>query len=170
MRAPIRSAQSRWAGEQVGDALHARQKSLEPEHLYAEQVGFDADHDVVVSDEIRRVQLTPPGSACSIALGTGISDAPPGRARAQLVVSDIHAALAGRGVEVGAVAVVPWGEFVFFSDPDGNRWSVQRARPARSSAERAGVRERAPAALGVLRGVRPHERPVVAQLGRAHRA
>jgi catechol 2,3-dioxygenase-like lactoylglutathione lyase family enzyme len=98
--------------------------------FYADRAGFDADHDFVVSDEIRFVQLTPPGSACSIALGKGITDAPPGSARAQLVVSDIHAAraeLAGRGVEVGDVEVFPWGEFVFFSDPDGNRWSVQQA-------------------------------------------
>jgi predicted enzyme related to lactoylglutathione lyase len=92
------------------------------------QVGFNADHDHVVSDEIRFVQLTPPGSACSIALGRGISDAPPGSARAQLVVADIHAAhaeLQERGIEVGDVQVFPWGEFVFFEDPDGNRWSVQ---------------------------------------------
>ncbi len=92
------------------------------------QAGFVADHDHVVSDELRFVQLTPPGSACSIALGTGISDAPPGSARAQLVVADIeaaHAELIGRGVEAGAVQQLPWGAFVFFEDPDGNRWSVQ---------------------------------------------
>ncbi len=97
--------------------------------FYTEQAGFNADHDHRVSDEIRFVQLTPPGSACSIALGTGISDAPPGSVRGmQLVVSDVTAAraeLAGRGVEVGDVQHLPWGSFVFFSDPDGNRWAVQ---------------------------------------------
>jgi predicted enzyme related to lactoylglutathione lyase len=97
--------------------------------FYTEQAGFNADHDHRVSDEIRFVQLTPPGSACSIALGTGISDAPPGSVRGmQLVVSDVTAAraeLADRGVEVGDVQHLPWGSFVFFSDPDGNRWAVQ---------------------------------------------
>jgi predicted enzyme related to lactoylglutathione lyase len=98
------------------------------------QVGFNADHDHTVSDEIRFVQLTPPGSACSIALGRGIVDAQPGSvAGLQLVVSDIEAAraeLVSRGVEVSEVQQFPWGSFVFFSDPDGNRWSVQ-ALPAR---------------------------------------
>jgi catechol 2,3-dioxygenase-like lactoylglutathione lyase family enzyme len=96
--------------------------------FYVDNAGFVADHDHVVSDDVRFVQLTPPGSACSIALGLGISDAPPGSARAQLVVSDIHAApaeLIARGVEAGRVQQFPWGEFVFFEDPDGNRWSVQ---------------------------------------------
>jgi catechol 2,3-dioxygenase-like lactoylglutathione lyase family enzyme len=100
--------------------------------FYTERAGFVLDHDHTVSDEIRFVQLTPPGSACSIALGNGISDAPPGSARAQLVVADIHAAhaeLAGRGVEVGEVQQHPWGDFVFFADPDGNRWSVQGLLP-----------------------------------------
>jgi predicted enzyme related to lactoylglutathione lyase len=98
------------------------------------QAGFNADHDHTVSDEIRFVQLTPPGSACSIALGRGIVDAQPGSvAGLQLVVSDIEAAraeLVSRGVEVSEVQQFPWGSFVFFSDPDGNRWSVQ-ALPAR---------------------------------------
>jgi catechol 2,3-dioxygenase-like lactoylglutathione lyase family enzyme len=101
--------------------------------FYVEQAGFVLDHDHTVSDEIRFVQLTPPGSACSITFGVGISDAPPGSARAQLVVSDIHAAhaeLAARGVEVGEVQQLPWGDFVFFEDTDGNRWSVQ-AMPRR---------------------------------------
>ncbi len=97
--------------------------------FYAEKVGFNADHDHTVSDEIRFVQLTPPGSACSIALGTGLLDTPPGSAQGmQLVVSDIDAAraeLLERGVEVSDVEVFPWGSFVFFADPDGNRWSVQ---------------------------------------------
>src|SRR5438046_10550378 len=98
--------------------------------FYTEQVGFHADHDHRVSDEIRLVQLTPPGSACSIALGTGLVDTPPGSVQGlQLVVPDIHAArveLAARGVEVSEVQDFPWGSFVFFSDPDGNRWSVQQ--------------------------------------------
>ena len=98
--------------------------------FYTEQAGFSADHDHVVSDEIRFVQLTPPGSACSIALGNGIVDTAPGSvAGLQLVVSDIeaaHAELARRGVEVSEVQQFPWGSFVFFSDPDGNRWSVQQ--------------------------------------------
>jgi predicted enzyme related to lactoylglutathione lyase len=102
--------------------------------FYVEQAGFVADHDHTVSEDVRFVQLTPPGSACSIALGKGISDAPPGSARAQLVVADIHAAhaeLVGRGVEASEVQQFPWGEFVFFEDPDGNRWSVQGInRPA----------------------------------------
>jgi predicted enzyme related to lactoylglutathione lyase len=102
--------------------------------FYTEQAGFNADHDQVVSDEIRFVQLTPPGSACSIAIGKGVVDTPPGSAQGlQLVVSDIHAAraeLVERGVEVGDVQDFPWGSFVFFSDPDGNSWSVQQL-PAR---------------------------------------
>jgi predicted enzyme related to lactoylglutathione lyase len=102
--------------------------------FYTEKVGFNADHDHTVSDEVRFVQLTPPGSACSIALGTGITDAAPGSVRGmQLVVSDIHAArteLVERGVEVSEVQEFPWGFFVFFKDPDGNDWAVQQI-PAR---------------------------------------
>jgi catechol 2,3-dioxygenase-like lactoylglutathione lyase family enzyme len=98
--------------------------------FYTEIAGFNADHDHAVSDEIRFVQLTPPGSACSIALGTGIVDTPPGSAQGlQMVVSDIHAAraeLADRGVEVSEVQEFPWGSFVFFNDPDGNGWAVQQ--------------------------------------------
>ena len=101
--------------------------------FYTEQVGFVADHDHTVSDEIRFVQLTPPGSACSIAFGTGIVDTPPGSVQGlQLVVADIEAArveLAGRGVEVSEVQTFPWGSFVFFSDPDGNGWAVQQLPP-----------------------------------------
>jgi predicted enzyme related to lactoylglutathione lyase len=101
--------------------------------FYTRKAGFDADHDIAVSDEIRFVQLTPPGSACSIAMGEGVVDAPPGSARGlQLVVEDIHAAreeLAGRGVEVSEVQEFPWGWFVFFSDPDGNAWAVQQIPP-----------------------------------------
>jgi catechol 2,3-dioxygenase-like lactoylglutathione lyase family enzyme len=98
--------------------------------FYVEQVGFNADHDHTVSDEIRFVQLTPPGSACSIALGKGISTAPPGSAQGlQVVVPDVraaHAELLSRGVEVSDVQEFPWGSFVFFSDPDGNGWAVQQ--------------------------------------------
>jgi predicted enzyme related to lactoylglutathione lyase len=98
--------------------------------FYTEQVGFNADHDHQVSDDLRFVQLTPPGSACSIALGTGVTDARPGSATGlQLVVSDIEAArtrLLDGGVEVSAVQDLPWGRFLFFADPDGNRWSVQQ--------------------------------------------
>jgi catechol 2,3-dioxygenase-like lactoylglutathione lyase family enzyme len=98
--------------------------------FYTEKAGFNADHDHAVSDEIRFVQLTPPGSACSIALGKGLVDAAPGSVRGlQLVVSDIKAArseLAERGVGVSEVQDFPWGSFVFFSDPDGNGWSVQQ--------------------------------------------
>jgi catechol 2,3-dioxygenase-like lactoylglutathione lyase family enzyme len=101
--------------------------------FYTEKAGFNADHDHQVSDEIRFVQLTPPGSACSIALGKGIVDTEPGSVQGiQLVVSDINAAhdeLAGRGVEVSDVQQFPWGSFVFFSDPDGNGWAVQALPP-----------------------------------------
>jgi catechol 2,3-dioxygenase-like lactoylglutathione lyase family enzyme len=101
--------------------------------FYTKKAGFNADHDNVVSDEIRFVQLTPPGSACSIAIGKGIVDAPPGSAKGlQMVVDDIHAAreeLAGRGVDVSEVQEFPWGSFVFFSDPDGNAWAVQQLPP-----------------------------------------
>jgi catechol 2,3-dioxygenase-like lactoylglutathione lyase family enzyme len=97
--------------------------------FYTDKAGFNADHDYTVSEEIRFVQLTPPGSACSIAIGRGLVDTPPGSAAGlQIVVPDIVAAhdeLAGRGVEVSAVQDFPWGRFVFFADPDGNRWSVQ---------------------------------------------
>jgi predicted enzyme related to lactoylglutathione lyase len=102
--------------------------------FYTEKAGFNADHDHKVSDEIRFVQLTPPGSACSIAIGTGLSDMPPGSVKGlQLVVSDISAAraeLVKRGVDVSDVQVFDWGSFVFFSDPDGNGWAVQQI-PAR---------------------------------------
>ena len=101
--------------------------------FYTEKAGFHADHDHRVSDTIRFVQLTPPGSACSIALGEGIVATAPGSVQGlQLVVSDIHAAhdeLATRGVEVSEVQDFPWGSFVFFKDPDGNGWSVQQLPP-----------------------------------------
>jgi catechol 2,3-dioxygenase-like lactoylglutathione lyase family enzyme len=102
--------------------------------FYTDQVGFNADHDHRVSPEMRFVQLTPPGSACSIAIGEGLNDAAPGSVQGlQLVVDDIHAAHAGlseRGVEVSDIQEFPWGAFVFFADPDGNRWAVQQV-PAR---------------------------------------
>jgi len=101
---------------------------------FYERMGFNVDHDQSPTDDIRFVQLTPPGSACSIAIGTGLVDTSPGSAKGlQLVVDDVHAAqdeLAGRGVEVSDVQSFPWGDFVFFEDPDGNSWSVQQI-PAR---------------------------------------
>jgi len=101
--------------------------------FYTENAGFNADEDHTVTDEIRFVQLTPPGSACSIMLGTGLSDAAPGSVKGmQLVVSDIHVAraeLVERGVEVGDGQEFPWGSFVFFSDPDGNEWALQQLPP-----------------------------------------
>ena len=97
--------------------------------FYTEKAGFNADHDYPVGEGLRFVQLTPPGSACSIAIGEGITEAAPGSVQGvQMVVSDINAAraeLEHRGVEVSEVQDFPWGRFVFFSDPDGNRWSVQ---------------------------------------------
>ena len=101
--------------------------------FYVDQAGFNPDHDHRVTDDLRFVQLTPPGSACSIAIGTGVSEQPPGSVQGlQLVVDDIHAAraeLAGRGVEVTEVQDFPWGAFVFFKDPDGNGWAVQQIPP-----------------------------------------
>src|SRR5688572_8830535 len=100
--------------------------------FYTEKAGFHADQDNKVGDTLRFVQLTPPGSACSIAFGVGLTEVPPGSAHVQVVVADIHAAraeLLSRGVEVGEVQVMPWGSFVFFSDPDGNKWAVQQLPP-----------------------------------------
>src|SRR3954447_1610811 len=101
--------------------------------FYTEKAGFNADHDHQVSDELRFVQLTPPGSGCSIALGTGLSGMEPGSVQGlQLVVPDIEAAraeLVERGVDVSEVQVFDWGSFVFFSDPDGNGWAVQQIPP-----------------------------------------
>ena len=101
--------------------------------FYVEKVGFHLDHDHTVNDEIRFVQLTPPGSACSIAMGKGIVDSTLGSVRGlQLVVSDIDEArrhLVDRGVPASDVQDFPWGRFVFFEDPDGNTWSVQQIPP-----------------------------------------
>ena len=103
--------------------------------FYTEQAGFNADHDHAVSDELRFVQLTPPGSACSIAIGKGLVEAKPGSAQGvQMVVSDINVAraeLVERGVKASEVQHFPWGSFVFFGDPDGNGWAVQQL-PARN--------------------------------------
>jgi predicted enzyme related to lactoylglutathione lyase len=101
--------------------------------FYVDQVGFNADHDHHVNDELRFVQLTPPGSACSIAIGSGLSKMAPGSVEGlQIVVEDAdvaHAELKARGVEVGDVQDMPWGRFVFFSDPDGNSWALQQIGP-----------------------------------------
>jgi len=98
--------------------------------FYTEMAGFNADHDFTVTEGLRFVQLTPPGSACSIAIGTGLSEMEPGSVEGlQMVVDDIEAAhddLARRGVEVSEIQTFDWGSFVFFSDPDGNRWAVQQ--------------------------------------------
>ena len=101
--------------------------------FYRDAAGFVLDHDHRVDDHLRFVQLTPPGSACSIAIGEGISEATPGSVQGlQLVVSDIEAAqaeLVSRGVDCGDVQRFPWGSFVFFADPDGNGWAVQQIPP-----------------------------------------
>jgi predicted enzyme related to lactoylglutathione lyase len=101
--------------------------------FYTDQAGFNADHDYTVSDEIRFVQLTPPGSACSIAIGKGLTGAAPGSVVGlQLTVIDIEAArkeFVDRGADVSEVQDFPWGRFVFFADPDGNKWAVQQIPP-----------------------------------------
>ena len=103
--------------------------------FYTEKAGFNADVDVTVREGLRFVQLTPPGSACSIAIGVGLAEMQPGTVQGlQLVVEDIEAAraeLVDRGVEVGDVEEFDWGSFVFFSDPDGNGWAAQQL-PTRS--------------------------------------
>jgi predicted enzyme related to lactoylglutathione lyase len=101
--------------------------------FYVDQVGFHADHDHKVTADLRFVQLTPPGSACSIVIGTGITKMEPGSQQGlQVVVKDVEAvrqALTARGVEASAVDKQPWGWFIYFSDPDGNTWSVQQIVP-----------------------------------------
>jgi len=101
--------------------------------FYVEKLAFNADMDATVSDEIRFVQLTPPGSACSIAIGLGITDAAPGSVRGmQVVVEDVAKAreeLVDRGVEVSDVQEFPWGKFVYLADPDGNAWALQELPP-----------------------------------------
>ncbi|MGV9263993.1 VOC family protein [Kitasatospora sp. NPDC003701] len=113
--------------------------------FYEEQAGFTVDHDTRIRDGVRVVQLTPPGSGCSIVVGTGVTDAPPGSLKGlQLVVPDItkaHGELVARGVEVSPVQHFEdgarvdgrggaWNSFVFFNDPDGNGWAVQESPPA----------------------------------------
>ena len=103
--------------------------------FYVDKVGFTLDHDHQVNDQVRFVQITPPGSGCSIAIGTGLGDKPmePGSVKGlQVVVSDIneaHGQLSRNGVEVSEVQHFPWGDFVFFTDPDGNGWAVQAIPP-----------------------------------------
>ncbi|HEY3337599.1 MAG TPA: glyoxalase superfamily protein [Propionicimonas sp.] len=101
--------------------------------FYVDQVGFNADHDVRVNENLRFVQLTPPGSACSIAIGEGITDMVPGSQKGiQIVVADAeaaHAALVAKGVEASDIDDQPWGRFVYFSDPDGNAWALQQLPP-----------------------------------------
>jgi catechol 2,3-dioxygenase-like lactoylglutathione lyase family enzyme len=101
--------------------------------FYVDQVGFHADHDYQVSETLRFVQLTPPGSACSIVMGTGITEMAPGSQKGvQVVVADAEAAraqLLAQGVAASEVDVQPWGSFVTFSDPDGNRWTLQQVPP-----------------------------------------
>jgi catechol 2,3-dioxygenase-like lactoylglutathione lyase family enzyme len=98
--------------------------------FYVDQVGFNADHDYQVNDNLRFVQLTPPGSACSVVLGTGITDMTPGSQRGvQMVVADVAAAresLLSHCVQASEIDVQPWGSFVTFADPDGNTWALQQ--------------------------------------------
>ena len=101
--------------------------------FYAERAGFNVDNDVKVREGLRFIQLTPPGSNCSVSIGEGITEMEPGSLQGlQLVVDDIEAArkeLVGRGIEVSDVQDFPWGRFVFFSDPDGNGWALQQIPP-----------------------------------------
>ncbi|ACZ22039.1 lactoylglutathione lyase family protein [Sanguibacter keddieii DSM 10542] len=101
--------------------------------FYVDQVGFVADHDVTVSEELRFVQLTPPGSACSIVLDLTMTEMPPGSLHGlQVVVDDADAArehLLARGVDAPAVQDLPWGRFTGFTDPDGNTWAIQQIVP-----------------------------------------
>ena len=98
--------------------------------FYVDQVGFNLDHDHQVNDGLRFVQLTPPGSRCSIVMGIGITEMAPGSQKGlQVVVDNVEAVrreLSGRGVKTSEVQVHPWGSFIFFSDPDGNSWAVQQ--------------------------------------------
>ena len=101
--------------------------------FYVDKVGFASDHDQRVNDQLRFVQLTPPGSGCSICIGEGLTSMTPGTLEGlQLVVDDADAAraeFAGRGLDGGDVQELPWGRFVYFTDPDGNKWSVQQILP-----------------------------------------
>lgn len=101
--------------------------------FYTEKIGFNADHDHQVNQNLRFVQLTPPGSACSIAVGSGLSEMAPGSVKGlQMVVQDVaavRAELLRRGAEVSEIDDQPWGSFVYFSDPDGNTWALQQMPP-----------------------------------------
>jgi len=101
--------------------------------FYVDQVGFNADHDHQVTENLRFVQLTPPGSACSVVMGVGITQMPPGSQKGvQMVVSDVAAAreqLVSHGVQASEIDVQPWGSFVTFADPDGNTWALQELPP-----------------------------------------
>jgi catechol 2,3-dioxygenase-like lactoylglutathione lyase family enzyme len=101
--------------------------------FYVEQVGFVEDQDHRVKEGLRFVQLTPPGSACSITLGEGITEMAPGSQKGvQMVVADVRACreeLVSRGVEASEVQDMPWGSFTFFADPDGNTWAIQQLPP-----------------------------------------
>ncbi len=109
---------------------------------FYEKVGFTIDHDRTVSDDIRFVQLTPPGSGCSIAVGRGLTAMAPGSLdNLQMVVPDadaVYAELRGRGIPVEGVTDLAWGRFVFFSDPDGNRWALQELPDYAANAQRQG--------------------------------
>ena len=98
--------------------------------FYTEKIGFHADFDQQVREGLRFVQLTPPGSACSIAIGEGITTMQPGSLEGfLLVVSDVKAVreeLLKRGADMSEIDVQPWGTFAYFQDPDGNRWSLQQ--------------------------------------------
>jgi catechol 2,3-dioxygenase-like lactoylglutathione lyase family enzyme len=101
--------------------------------FYTDKLGFNADYDQTVSEEIRFIQLTPPGSACSIAIGRGIVEGEPGSVRGlQMTVTDIeaaHAELVARGTEVSDIQDLDWGRFVYLADPDGNKWALQQLPP-----------------------------------------
>ncbi|MEV0715670.1 VOC family protein [Asanoa sp. NPDC050611] len=101
--------------------------------FYVDQCGFNADHDHQVNPDLRFVQLTPPGSACSIVLGTGVTEMAAGSQKGlQVVVADVAKAreqLVSKGVDASPVDVQPWGSFVYFADPDGNTWSLQQLPP-----------------------------------------
>jgi predicted enzyme related to lactoylglutathione lyase len=135
--------QSRYLAREDGvwEGYETMQMKLEVVHVpvsdvdraktfYTEQIGFNADHDHQVNDELRFVQLTPPGSACSIAIGTGLTQMKPGSIEGlMMVVPDVQAArdeLLQRGTDVSEIDVQPWGSFVYFSDPDGNSWVLQQ--------------------------------------------
>jgi predicted enzyme related to lactoylglutathione lyase len=105
--------------------------------FYVEKIGFNADHDFQVNENLRFVQLTPPGSACSIVIGDGITEMAPGSQQGlQMVIQDAQEAyttLTARGVEATEPETFPWGTFVYFSDPDGNTWALQQMNPAQQA-------------------------------------